>query len=266
MPPRFHAPDLAADAAHVALDADESRHLSRVLRLRRGDEVEILDGRGRMVAARVTDADARSAMLEILGDVPAQPEVPIPLVVCPALLKGDAMDDVVRDATVMGATLIVPIATARTNVPAERLTSGRLHARWTRVAVAAAKQCGRARIPEITPVRSVSAIVDDDAWRTWDRRWLVEPSLAGVTTDRPRDAHEGGRSSPPGGHDVAAADGLVLAIGPEGGWTPEEVDAARTAGWHPWTLGPFTLRAEQMMLAALAIVRHTWRQHEATDA
>ncbi len=256
MPPRFYAPSLASDVTVVALDADESRHLSRVLRLRHGDEVEIFDGRGRMAAARVVQPDDRAATVEVVGDAAAQPEPPLPLVLCPALLKGDAMDAVVRDATVLGATLVVPMRTARTNVPAARIGSGRLQERWVRVAIAAAKQCGRARIPDIAPVRPVTDVIDDAGWHTWDRRWLVEPSVHAIVSGSM--SAGGAVTGEPSHRTVTHSDGLALAIGPEGGWTAEEVRAALDAGWRSWTLGPFTLRAEQMTLAALAVVRHAW--------
>lgn len=245
MPPRFHAPQLTPAATQLTLTADESRHLVRVLRLRAGDAVEVFDGRGRMVAGTVTAPVADATVISVGHDVPAQPEPPLPLVLCPALLKGDAMDAVIRDATVLGAVAIVPLRTARTNVPASRTEGGRLSARWTRVAVAAAKQCGRAVLPALREVRDVADLIADDAFAGWDRRWLVEPTIAAS-------------ASPMSPSRSDARRGIVLAIGPEGGWTPGEVEQAMAARWMPWSLGPFTLRAEQMALAALAVVRSDW--------
>lgn len=243
MPPRFYAPDLDLARSDVTLPASESLHLTKVLRLRAGAEVEVFDGRGVLAHGTVRHASTSGVTITVDGVRAAQPEAPHPLAVCASLLKGDAMDAVVRDATVLGSTQIVPMITTRTNVPLARASSGRLHERWQRVAVAAAKQCGRARLPDIAAVQSASAAFSDTAWHAWQRRVLVEPS---ISTDPVR-AAEGPSAGP-----------LVLAFGPEGGWADVELDAARAAGWEAWSLGPFTLRAEHVTLAALSVVRYAW--------
>jgi len=243
VPPRFFAPTLDLAQPAVTLPASESLHLARVLRLGPGAIVEVFDGRGAMVRGTVLQATPSSSLVAVDGVTAAQPEAPWPLTVCAPLLKGDAMDAVVRDATVLGATQIVPVTTARTNVPVSRADSGRLHERWHRVAVAAAKQCGRATLPEISDVRGLSDMLQAPAWQEWQRRLLVEPALDVTLT-----------------HDPLRRAPLVLAFGPEGGWDAGEVRAACEAGWTPWSLGPFTLRAEQVTLAALAVVRYAWTE------
>lgn len=243
MPPRFFAPTLDLTQPAVTLPASESQHLARVLRLAPGAPVQVFDGRGTMVRGTVLHATPSSSLVAVDGVTAAQPEAPWPLTVCAPLLKGDAMDAVVRDATVLGATEIIPLTTARTNVPVRRADSGRLHERWHRVAVAAAKQCGRATLPEISDVRGLIDMLQAPVWQAWQRRILVEPALDVTLTDEPL------RRAP-----------LVLAFGPEGGWDAGEVCAACEAGWSPWSLGPFTLRAEHVTLAALAVVRYAWTQ------
>ncbi len=254
MPPRFYAPELDPAHTEVILPAAESQHLARVLRLTPGADVEVFDGRGHLWRARVAAVSPSAARVTLQAPAPPQPEPPCPLVVCVALLKGDAMDAVIRDATVLGATVVVPMTTARTNVPARRAESGRLHERWMRVTVAAAKQCGRARLPairDVTPLAQVVAQATGDWDAQWDRRLLVEPSLgAGDAT-----------------HALAhACRPTVVASGPEGGWEGREVEAARRAGWTCWSLGPFTLRAEHVPLAALAVLRHAWSAAGETPA
>lgn len=248
MPPRFYAPDVHPARPDVTLPAGESHHLARVLRLTRGTPVDVFDGRGCLLHGLVDRVSPTAATVTLLGKGTPQPEAPCALVVCVSLLKGDAMDAVVRDATVLGAVTIVPMTTARTNVPARRADAGRLHDRWTRVAVAAAKQCGRARLPDIRVVQPLADVLTagQGEWQGgWDRRLLVEPSA--------------GHPEPGTGALLSAGcRPTVIACGPEGGWDGREVDAARAAGWTCWSLGPFTLRAEQVTLAALAVVRHAW--------
>ncbi len=240
MPPRFFAPELTDTAGDVTLPSGESTHLARVLRLREGDEVEVFDGRG-LVRAGTVQRSTPAACRIALGDTrPATPEPPAPIVVAQGLLKGDAMDAVIRDATVLGAIEIWPMATARTNVPSRAAQASQ--ERWARVAVAAAKQCGRAVLPRISPVRTLDAVIAETCPAGHARLWLTEP---GAGDD--------------GDADVPRLPlGVCLAIGPEGGWAPAEVAAALAAGWRPWTLMPVTLRAEHMALAALSVVRYAW--------
>jgi 16S rRNA (uracil1498-N3)-methyltransferase len=132
------------------------------------------------------------------------------------------------------------MTTSRTNVPARAADAA--HERWLRVSVAAAKQCGRAVIPRILPVRSLADTLNDASASTLTRLWLTEPA---ASTDHNAEVPVPARA-------------LDLAIGPEGGWTTAEVAAARDAGWEPWTLAPVTLRAEQMTVSALSVVRYLW--------
>jgi len=223
----------------VTLPAAESLHLSRVLRLREGDAVEIFDGRGALREGTVRRADAHASVVAVGDERQPAPEPPARLVVMQGLLKGDAMDAVVRDATVLGASEIWPVITARTNVPAKGADAARQ--RWQRVAIAAAKQCGRAVLPTIADVRPVSDAMHSAPSASSACLWLTEPAAADGHQDLP-----------------AAPCAMCLAIGPEGGWAPDEVAAARAAGWQPWTLAPVTLRAEHVTLAALSVVRYAW--------
>ena len=124
MSPRFLAPDLNIAAAEVTLPAGESAHLTRVLRLREGDAVEVFDGRGALHAGVVRTASPRASIVTVGAARTAAPEPPAPIIVAQALLKGDAMDAVLRDATVLGASTIWPMTTSRTNVPARAARRG----------------------------------------------------------------------------------------------------------------------------------------------
>lgn len=239
MPHRFFAPDLTSTSTDVVLPPGESQHLARVLRLREGDAIEVFDGRGTLRAAAVTRPHATSTTAAVGHPLPAAPEAPAPLIVVQGLLKGDAMDAVIRDATVLGATAVWPVVTSRTNVPARAASAAT--ERWQRVAIAAAKQCGRAVLPHIAPVTTIAHVLRDQPTSTSIRLWLTEPSAGEVPADVP---------VPP--------TATCLAIGPEGGWTVEEMETAVEAGWQPWTIAPVTLRAEHVALAALSVVRHAW--------
>lgn len=233
--PRFFAPELDPARGIVVLDDDESRHLVRVLRMQVGEEVAVFDGRGREYLARVDDASKRVRLTLVTALTPARdPRVRLTLV--PALLKGGGMDDVIRDATMMGAAAIQPIVTAHTiaKPPSSR-------DRWQRVALAAAKQSRRATLPVIDHPRTFA----DWLAASFDGTRVVcaEPG-AGVDARKLRE--------------ISIASGAALVVGPEGGWSAEEIQAAAAAGAILATLGPMTLRAESMPIAALAAAIAVW--------
>jgi len=241
MLPRFYAPDLAPDNGSVRLSPDESHHLSRVLRLVKGDLATVFDGRGVEWRARVESASRDGARLSLLEPVQSRmPAVAIGL--AQAVLKHEAMDDVIRDCTMVGVAEIHPLVTSRTTVKTGAFKTA--PERWRRVALASAKQCGTARLPEIAEVTRF------DDWlqsplpeHTY---LLIEPGAEVEATTLRQLA----LMSPP-----AQAS---LLVGPEGGWTADERDAAIAAGARPLSLGPLTLRAATVALTATAALVGIW--------
>lgn len=243
VPARVFAADADRVGQTLALSAEEAAHVARVLRLRSGDAVHVFDGRGREWAARI--ASSRGAHVEITLETPiaagAEPQVRYTIAV--AVLKGDGTDDVVRDAVMMGAARVRPFVAARSEVRLAALARGGRIERWQRIAVASAKQCGRAVVPPIDAPIEFGALVaaDDDGGA---RLLLAEPSRidAGATAIArvPRPA------------------AATLAVGPEGGWNDEEVAGALRHGWTAVRLGRRTLRAVSVPLAALAACQAVW--------
>ena len=221
--------------------ADEAGHLVRVLRLGPGAAVRVFDGRGHEWDATLRATTKQAAVVELGAARDAAPEPRVRYTLAVAVLKGDGTDDVVRDAVMMGVQAIRPFVSARTEVRAAALERAHRRERWERVAVASAKQCGRAVLPVIHDVVDLSALLAGD--RDALRLLLVEPAVA-VTAARLRD--------------MAAPQAVSLAIGPEGGWTVEEAERAVAAGWQPLTLGARVLRAEAAPLAALAACQAVW--------
>ena len=221
--------------------ADEAGHLVRVLRLGPGAAVRVFDGRGHEWDATLRTTTKQAAVVELGAARDAAPEPRVRYTLAVAVLKGDGTDDVVRDAVMMGVQAIRPFVSARTEVRAAALERAHRRERWERVAVASAKQCGRAMLPVIHDVVDMSTLLayDVDALRLL----LVEPAVA-VTPAR--------LSA------IAAPQAVSLAIGPEGGWTVEEAERAVAAGWQPLTLGARVLRAEAAPLAALAACQAVW--------
>ncbi len=220
------------------LDADASRYLCGVYRLTAGDDFVAFDPLARVEAAgTIIAADARSAACK-LGPIRAATRVPSrQIVLVQAMAKGDKIDRVVGDGTTLGAGKIVLVETERSQVRLGDRADKR-RARWHTIAVQAARQSGRGDVPEVSgPVplkRFLAGLGRDDSVR-----WILSP----VADLRLADALEG------------AADGpVMLVVGPEGGLSPDEEVAAKSAGFEAVRLGAFTLRTETAATAALGAI------------
>ena len=246
MLPRFFAPELDPAASFVTLPADEARHLTRVLRLGAGADVAVFDGRGTEFHAVVDAAVRDTVTLRLVARRPVPAAPAVQLVVAQAVLKGSSMDDAIRDATMMGAASIEPLLTAHTDVKPSLVTRDTTVERWRRIALASAKQSRRATLPQVHAPRPFADWIAAPPVEML--LMFVEPSAGGEPT--PLKALLDHRVPP-----VAA-----VLLGPEGGWSPSELDAARAAGCLPVTLGPLTLRAESMPVAALAALTAIWQK------
>src|SRR5690349_11615188 len=146
---RFFAPALDPGDEHVDLPRDEAEHLTRVLRLGAGDTVAVFDGHGHQYLGRVVSAGRRDARVQVLSAHPAAPESSTHLTLVQSVLKGDKMDDVVRDAVMLGAAAIQPIVARRSETTVASVLRGARVERWRRVALASVKQSGRAVLPDV---------------------------------------------------------------------------------------------------------------------
>lgn len=236
---RFFVPDLRAGEP-VALPPEEAEHLVRVLRLRAGDTIVVFDGRGQEYDARIESIGRRAVMVRATGRRQAAPEPSVRLTVALGVTKGDRMDAAVRDAAMLGASAVQPVVTARTETTPASLARGRRVERWRRVAISSVKQCGRAVVPEVRDALTLSAYL---ASETADLRLLLVEPRAGES------AAIAGVSTP---------ESAALLIGPEGGWTPEEIAAACRSGFLAVTLGRRTLRADAMPVAAISVLQFIW--------
>jgi 16S rRNA (uracil1498-N3)-methyltransferase len=219
----------------VRLDPAQSRHLELVLRLGPGAELEVFDGRGARWPARIDSPG-------VLRLGPRQDPEPgaADVWLAQALPKGEKLDLVVQKATELGATRILPLAAERsvTRLDAER--AERRTERLRRIAQQAARQCGRSDVPAVDPPRTLTDLAG---------LLLEEPGRRGLLLD-PEEGEVRLAQAARG------ASRVLLAIGPEGGFTPAERAQAAEAGFTPVSLGRRVLRTETAGLAALAIVQH----------
>jgi 16S rRNA (uracil1498-N3)-methyltransferase len=243
---RFYAPDVQTAGDVVSLPDEEAQHLTRVLRLKVGEAVRVFNGRGREFVAVVDSAGRDGVVVRVGAAHAAAAEPLVGLTLAQAVLKGDKMDDVVRDAVMIGVTAVQPIITTRTEVTRSALQRGTRTDRWRRVAVSSAKQCGRAVVPAILEPLSFEMLA-----QTIAAGRLAGPALMLVEPGASAESLALGDVDPTPPH------AATLIVGPEGGWTIDEISAA--AGLcRLLTLGGRTIRADAMAAVAIAALFARW--------
>lgn len=228
---RFYCPDLSP--SQLTLDDEQGSHARRSLRLSAGDAVELFDGAGEIAEGRVAEVKKRVS-IDIIQRRQAPRLSPV-VDLAVALPKGARADVLIEKASELGADRVIPLITQR-SVVEPRDSKMR---RFDRLCVESAKQCGRAylmQIDEPTPLSDVINRADHDL------KWIADTSLAGESVHK----------MPSG---TGLGERVIVLIGPEGGWTDTERQAARDAGFTPQRLGPHVMRIETAALAAVAICR-----------
>lgn len=242
----FIAPERFAPPAAVVLGGAEHHYLVRVLRLRVGDAVVLLDGGGRLGAARVARVDAEAVELAWESATTAQHSGP-QVILLGGLLKGDKQDFVIQKATELGVSEVVPVVCQRSVPQLGEERAEKRQQRWARIALAAAQQCRRPDVPRVHGPTSLAAALQGCA---------PDPAALCLLL------YEGPAAPlhallPPTSELAPRALATVrLLIGPEGGFSDAEVAAATAAGFLPASLGPRVLRAETAVVAALAVLQY----------
>ncbi len=210
----------------IVLSGPEAHHLAVVCRLRPGDAVCLFNGNGREYPARVVESDRRSVEIDVLEERTVARELPFSLVVAAPLPKGDRAQFLLEKLTEIGVTRFVPLATERSVVHPRGID------KLQRYVIEASKQCGRNVLMQVRALTS---------WEAFCRREdLPGMRLLGDPGGATTAALHGGN---------AGREAVVLAVGPEGGFTTAEIATATAAGWTSVNLGPRTLRIETAALA-----------------
>lgn len=238
MPPRFFV--VAALAADAVLDLPEAvvRHV-QVLRLAPGDAITLFNGQGGSHAATLAEIGKRHATAQIGAHDAAEAETPFVVTLAQGLAGGDKMDWLIEKAVELGVAGIQPLQASRSVVRLSGDRALKRQAHWQALVQAACEQCGRNRLPALAPVATFEAWLA--AAPATGARLLLSPRATGSLPELAH-AHR----------DAWRAEGVTLLIGPEGGLSPEEEDAARRAGFIGVSLGPRILRTETAGLACLA--------------
>lgn len=224
----------------LKLSPTETHHLARVLRLPVGSVVEVTDGQGRRGRAEIVSLTPSEASLRLVAEIPEVTESPLAVTLAQALCRADSFDLIVRQATELGLQRLLPFFAARSLIRPESWRPARMQ-RWQRLAREALKSSERRQLPLIEAPVDLATVLSQP-----------EPVKIMFWEEKRRMLEGGGAPLP------EKQGGVLLIIGPEGGFTPAEVEAAQEAGCRILGLGPRRLRVETAAVAALAIIQHKW--------
>lgn len=230
---RFYTPKENFSNSEVKLDTEETRHLRDVLRLHIGDEVRVFDGEGKEFLCRIEKINKKESNLKVIQEISSlSPESKLNLTLAVALLKGEKFELVIQKAVELGITKLVPIITKRTDVRLK--DSDKKIERWRRIILESSKQCGRAKLLEISTAIEFTDFIND-----FDEGGVLFSERFGK-----------------GFSEIKSSKALSIIIGPEGGWDDSELELAKEKGIQIITLGGRILRAETAAIAIPALIQN----------
>lgn len=236
--PRIYVPQALATEQVIALDAQASRHLVQVLRLRPPAPLMVFNGDGREYRAVLEQTERHAARIRIMERSAPEPDPSLQITLAQGLARGERMDFGLQKAVELGVTKIVPLVTERSMV---HLNGERRYKRarhWEGVIVAACEQCGRNRPPALEPIQGLHRWLARDAT---EHRLVLNPRARSTLTEL-----------------TPAPHAVSVLVGPEGGLSTTEMDAAIAAGYQPVRMGPRILRTETAGPAVLAALQALW--------
>ena len=241
---RFFVPQECIRGDIALITGREAHHILKVMRLKKGDHIEVFDGSGRRYKGKILDTYAKKLKLKIKSVQQQRQNSNLQLALGQALPKKNKMDYIVEKATELGVDVIIPLQTARTIVKLDKTKQLTRQKRWQMIAQEAAKQSGRTTVPD---VKKLSTWPDVLSLNDFDLKLL--PCLnekAQQIKDILRAQNKTKR--------------IILFIGPEGGFTPSEIEKAIDAGCTAVSLGANVLKSDTATVSALAMVNYELRQ------
>lgn len=226
--------------AEILLSEVESHHIAKVLRLRPGTLLQLLDGKGAIHDAEILSL-GRQTRLRILSSIHVEREE-IPLRVCQSVLKGQKMELLIQKCTELGVTEFTPFSSERCQLKkTEFVKVSQKYPRWQRIIEEACKQCNNPIMMELHPLVSYDEML-----------YLQESAVQKILFWEEEPQEHSLHSDPL----KAGKTGLQIVFGPEGGFPVSEIEAARNAGFQTMSLGPRILKAETANIAGVAILQH----------
>jgi 16S rRNA (uracil1498-N3)-methyltransferase len=240
-PPRFFIDPSQVAGASIIVTGDDLRHIRTVLRKQPGDLLTLLDGKGSEYIVRITDVRMDGISTEVVERMQRERRGPV-ITLCQGIAKADKMDWIAQKATELGVSSIAPLVTERTIVKVK--DEAKRVSRWRKICREAAMQCGRPDIPDVDAIRSLRDLLG--TLHPGPGTLLLLPWEEGTQPIK-----QVLRAHP-------AAQHILVLIGPEGGFSRSEAEAAREKGFHQVSLGPNILRTETAALAVLGMIGYAY--------
>src|SRR5262245_40563563 len=242
---RFYLPLEREDDSSVMLAGGEAHHGLRVLRLRKGEEVTLLDGKGRIDSCEVSETGRDTIRLRVKRTTFVEP-LPYRITLVQAIPKGKIFDSIVQKATELGAFRVIPLLSERVITQLDRDKSENRAEHWRGVTIEAIKQCGSAWLPQIEAPIPPQALLS--------RGESFDLFLIGSLGGDGRHPREWFRDFQQTHH--GKPESICVWVGPEGDFTPEELAGAKAAGARPITLGRLVLRSETAAVYCLSVLQY----------
>lgn len=248
---RFYAPPDSIEGEIVTLSVDETHHLMHVLRMTPGDEAFVFNGCGKEYKCSFRSLKDTYAQLEITDALCDIAESPLHLTLAQALAKGEKFDFIIQKATELGVSRIAPLVTRYADVRLDDQQITRRVERWRRISLEAVKQCGRRKLVEISAPRTLSEFFNDGE---------PAPPSSGITSQTHRAlllfSERGGVTLTDALGGTSNGSPVVALVGPEGGWSDDELALLNEFGCKSVTLGPRVLRTETAAVVAITLIQH----------
>ena len=236
--PRIYLPTIHIERNRISITDEKARYLISVLRCQKGDDLIIFDGEGNCYRTTILKADRKEVITEVIEKFPCNTESHINITLVQGLLKGEKMDMVIQKTTELGVKEIIPVVTERS-----QLRETRKVARWRKIAEEASRQSGRSLIPVIhEPIKFNNFLSDHDQQNRFPGFIFYE--------------EDGVKLSKAVSSLVSRPSSLSVLIGPEGGFTKEEITLATEMGLHVISLGKRILRAETAAISAITLIQY----------
>jgi 16S rRNA (uracil1498-N3)-methyltransferase len=241
---RFFLPRAQCGSDSLVLDGGEAHHALRVLRLRQGDKLTILDGHGREYLSEIVATDKQKISLRLI-EARSHPEPQCRVTLLQAVPKGKLIETIIQKATELGAYRVIPLVTERVVHRYETKQALEKGDQWQQVAIEAIKQCGAPWLPRVEGPQTPEQFLAK-------REVFDLPLLASLqSNDHPRNHFEAFRAT----HRRQPAS-VCIWIGPEGDFTPEELQVIQASGARPITLGPLVLRTDTAASYCLSFIQY----------
>jgi 16S rRNA (uracil1498-N3)-methyltransferase len=240
--PRFYIPNPHIQDGLLKIEGGEVKHIRKVLRLKAGDEILVFDGSGKEFEGTIVEEGRSSVMVKVQGIFSSEGDSSLEVTLAQSLLKGEKMDYLIQKATELGVKEIIPFFSSRSVPLLEKSRRPNRHHRWEKIAVEASKQCGRGVVPKIESLQDYSGMLRA---ASTDHLRLILWEGDGIKLKEVLE-RSGEKTK------------IFFVIGPEGGFSPDEVDKAKRAGFVAVTLGKRILRAETASLCLLSILQYEW--------